>query len=137
MPAGADPALAAMVHAADEVAADWRERVQEVERSRRRLDEAMTAAAGGRERLVALLAVIARFAPDHERCAGEPMRRRSMRARPTAVASAAEPSRRPSRWEAAEVAGGECAGAGRPGPPRARSPRLVRSPPAGRPPGPA
>src|SRR6476659_401272 len=40
VPAGADPALAAMVHAADEVAADWRERVQEVERSRRRLDDA-------------------------------------------------------------------------------------------------
>ena len=63
VPAGADPALAAMVHAADEVVADWREREWEVERSRRGLDQAMTAAAGGRERLVALLAVIARFAP--------------------------------------------------------------------------
>jgi DNA-binding SARP family transcriptional activator len=63
VPASADPALAAMVHAAGEVAVDWNEREREVERRRRRLDQAMAAAVGGRERLVALLAVIARFAP--------------------------------------------------------------------------
>jgi len=94
VPNGADPALAAMVHAADEVAADWRERVQEVERSRRRLDDATTAAAGGRERLVALLAVIGRFAP--------------ARSEATAEDATADDAGSDEPCDAASVAPGDC-----------------------------
>ena len=105
-PAGADPALAAMVHAADEVAADWRERVQEVERSRRRLDEATTAAAGGRERLVALLAVIGRFAPvANEATATDATVGDTCSAETAGAPEAAEAAGAP---EAAALAEGEC-----------------------------